>query len=86
MPDEPNGVYISMRDVYDQMILLKDSVRDLTSSLPVYKQDIDDIKIVQADMETRMRSTEKWRYGLPIASILAILSLVITAFQTFGGK
>lgn len=88
---EPTGVYISLRDIYDQAIMTKDSVRDLKTSVDSHKQYIDDMKAevrkFHGDIENRMRSMEKFRYSVPgIATLLSIIALALTAYAQFGGK
>lgn len=38
----------------------------------------------QLDHEVRLRAIERWKYALPIASITAVASGVLTAFNLFG--
>jgi hypothetical protein len=88
---EPTGVYISMRDIYDQQIMTKDSVRDLKTSVDSNKEYIDDMKEhlrpVLTDLEIRMRSLEHWRYSVPGAAvILSFVSIALSAYAQFGGK
>lgn len=78
MSDEPNGVYISLRDIYDELVKVKDSVQYLANG-------VDSSKDIQKDQEERIRGLERWRYGLTVSAALGIISLILTVIQTLGG-
>lgn len=39
---------------------------------------VDGLLLASADMETRMRSIEKWKYALPGSVLTAVVALVLT--------
>lgn len=78
MSDEPNGVYISLRDIYDELVKVKESVQSLANN-------VDSSKDIQKDQEERIRGLERWRYGLTVSAALGIISLILTVIQTLGG-
>lgn len=41
--------------------------------------------ITLADHETRLRSLERWRYGIPVGAGAAILAACLTAVQIIWG-
>lgn len=57
---------ISLLDIYTKQIEMSSDLRTLKETLP--------------DHESRIRALEKWRYGLPIASLLAIASAGLSAW------
>ena len=61
------GVIITLRDIYDEIQMVKGSVQ--TMEAPVQKI---------ADHEVRIRSLERWRYSQPVTLIAALASIVIT--------
>lgn len=88
--DPINGVVISFKDIYDQLILTKDAVRDLKISVDNNKERDEEEKKAAAartsDIENRMRNMEKWRYSIPPTIIVAIISLIATGFKYIGGN
>lgn len=87
MPESPNGVYISMRDIYDELVKVKELIQTLNSSTEKTALTQGDHETKLGDLETRVRSIEKWRYTFPsIATIIAIVSLILAGYQAFGGK
>lgn len=79
MPEpDPLGVTISAREIYDQIVGLRDDVRSLVQSH-------DEVDKHLADHETRLRSIERWKYAVPTATIGAIVSAGVTIFTALGG-
>jgi hypothetical protein len=62
---DPLGVTISAREIYDQIVGLRDDVRSLVQSNQEVSHKLD-------DHETRLRSIERWKYGIPIAAVGAV--------------
>lgn len=67
---DPNGVTITLKDVYVELSKLRDTVNALT---PQSEQ--------LADHESRLRGLEKWKYALPTSVILAITSVIVTIME-----
>ncbi|WP_282203674.1 hypothetical protein [Kitasatospora fiedleri] len=65
MPDtnEPLGVVIGPREIYDQLVGVREDVRSLAQSSDAVDQTL-------KDHEDRVRQLEVWRYGV-VASGLA---------------
>lgn len=72
------GVTISAREIYDQIVGLRDDVRSLTHSNTTTAETL-------SDHESRLRSVERWKYALPTAAIGAIVSAGITIAKAIGG-
>jgi hypothetical protein len=68
---DPLVVTISGRDIYDQIIGLRDDVRSLVQSNDAVQEQL-------SDHETRLRSVERWKYAVPTALVGAIVSAGIT--------
>jgi hypothetical protein len=78
MPDQdPLGVNISAREIYDQIVGLRDDVRSLVQSNAAVQTTLD-------DHETRIRSVERWKYAVPTATVGAIISAGITIAKAVG--
>ena len=71
MANEPHGVVITVKEVYDEMKELILEVRQLTSE---YRNS----RLVDEDHEKRLRSLERWMYAIPASLIAAIGSVVVT--------
>jgi hypothetical protein len=79
MPEnDPLGVTISAREIYDQIVGLRDDVRSLVQSNAEVGKQLD-------DHEDRLRSVERWKYAVPTATIGAIISAGITIAKAIGG-
>ena len=77
-PDEPLGVTISAREIYDQIVGMRGDVQSLLQSNTEVQKTLD-------DHEQRIRSNERWRYGMPIAALGAVVSAGITIAKAIGG-
>jgi hypothetical protein len=78
MPEQdPLGVNISAREIYDQIVGLRDDVRSLVQSNAAVQTTLD-------DHETRIRSVERWKYAVPTATVGAIVSAGITIAKAVG--
>jgi hypothetical protein len=78
MPEQdPLGVNISAREIYDQIVGLRDDVRSLVQSNAAVQTTLD-------DHETRIRSVERWKYAVPTATVGAIVSAGITIAKSLG--
>jgi hypothetical protein len=78
MPEQdPLGVNISAREIYDQIVGLRDDVRSLVQSNAAVQTTLD-------DHETRIRSVERWKYAVPTATVGAIVSAGITIAKALG--
>jgi hypothetical protein len=78
MAEDPLGVTIGAREIYDQVVGLRDDVRSLVQS------NSDVVKTLD-DHEQRIRSVERWKYAVPTAAIGALVSAGITIAKAIGG-
>ena len=74
MSDQPDlGVTISAREIYDQIVGLRDDVRSLVQSNQEVSKTLE-------DHESRLRSVERWKNAVPVAAIGAVASAGITIY------
>lgn len=74
---DPLGVTISAREIYDQIVGLRDDVRSLVQSNAEVGKVLD-------DHESRLRAVERWKYAVPTATVGAIVSAGITIAKALG--
>lgn len=67
--DPLGAVHISGREIYDQIIGLREDVRGLTQTSEAVRTEL-------ADHEERLRAIERWRYGAPAAVVIGLGSVV----------
>lgn len=75
---DPLGVTIGAREIYDQVVGLRDDVRSLVQSSEHVDETLE-------DHEQRIRSIERWKYSVPAAALSAIAGAVVTIVKTTGG-
>lgn len=71
MDRDPLGVTISAREIYDEIVGLREDVRSLTQSNEGVGEQL-------KDHEDRLRKVEAWRYALPVSAVTGIVSAVVT--------
>lgn len=69
MPPDENFV-ITLKDVYIEVRRLQDTVAAMTPQ-----------GMQLADHETRIRSTERWKYSLPVSLLLAVGSSALAVTE-----
>jgi hypothetical protein len=74
---DPLGVNISAREIYDQIVGLRDDVRSLVQSNAAVQTTLD-------DHESRIRSVERWKYAVPTATIGSVVAAGITIAKALG--
>lgn len=67
------GVTITPREIYDEIVGMRDDVRSLTQSSESVASEL-------ADHELRLRSIERWKYGVPVATLSGVVA-VVAAFM-----
>lgn len=77
--NESLGVTISAREIYDQIVGLRDDVKSLVQSNNTTAEKI-------ADHEERLRSVEKWKFAVPATLVVALTSAGTTLIKTLGGS
>ncbi|MDH6108856.1 hypothetical protein P3T36_002987 [Kitasatospora sp. MAP12-15] len=74
-PPDPLAVVISAREIYDEIVGMRDDVRTLTqTNVTVHTQ--------LTDHEERLRGLERWKYGLPIAAFSGALATGAALFSS----
>ncbi|MEU3686976.1 hypothetical protein [Streptomyces narbonensis] len=76
--NDPLGVTIGAREIYDQVVGLRDDVRSLTQHNESTAETLD-------DHEERIRAIERWKYAIP-AGLLTGIGGAVTAFMKSTGK
>jgi len=72
----PDGVRIGLDHIYEVLVTLRDDVRDLKS------RHTDMIEKI-SDHEDRIRSIERWKYAIPLATLSAVATVFVSLL---GGK
>jgi hypothetical protein len=69
MAEQEEGVTITFRDMYDEIVGMRADVQSLTQTRESTADTLD-------DHESRLRSIERWKYGIPVTTICAVASTV----------
>lgn len=77
-PQDPLGVHIGAREIYDQVVGLRGDVRSLVESREAVEETLD-------DHEERLRSIERWKYSVPVAALSAVAGAVVSIVKATGG-
>lgn len=64
---------ITLGDVYHELRKLQDQMKELTP-----------MSHTLADHETRIRLIEKWKYALPIVTLIAVIDSIIAFYPGHG--
>lgn len=64
------GVHIGAREVYDQLIGLREDVQTLVHQGRATTEQL-------ADHEDRIRTIERWKYGVPTAVLASVASVAV---------
>lgn len=71
-------VTIGAREIYDQLVGLREDVRSLTQSHS-------DVAAALDDHEERLRSVERWKYAVPTAAIGGLVAAGMSIAKALGG-
>lgn len=74
---DPFGVHIGAREIYDQLVGLRDDVRSLI-------QDREDTDRMLSDHEERLRGIERWKYAVGTAAVTSVVSAGVTLLKASG--
>lgn len=77
MSDEDVAARIGLREIYDQLVAMREEVRSSTQTHQAVAEKL-------TDHEGRLRAVERWKYSVPTALVAAVLSAVVT-FTTKAG-
>ncbi|MFM9649962.1 hypothetical protein ACKI1S_27915 [Streptomyces galilaeus] len=79
MPDNDLGtVTIGAREIYDELVAMRDDVRSSGQALTA-------VSATLTDHEDRLRSVERWKYSVPTALVTAVLSGAVTIYTKVKG-
>jgi hypothetical protein len=70
MSNDPLGVTISAREIYDEIVGMREDVRSLTQTSKTVGEQL-------TDHEKRIRSVERWKYALPVVTLTGISTTAI---------
>jgi hypothetical protein len=66
--EDPLVVHIGAREIYDELLGMRDDVRSLAQTRVDVNETLD-------DHEDRLRSVERWKYGVPVATLSGLISV-----------
>lgn len=75
--NDPLGVTIGAREIYDQVVGLRDDVRSLN-------QTNEDVKETLDDHEERLRAIERWKYAVPAGLATGVGGAVVAFLKSTG--
>lgn len=75
--DELGSVTIGAREIYDVLVRVE---RDMS----LLQQRDTDVRETLAKHEQRLSEIDRWRFGMPVAALTGVASLVITLLKTTG--
>lgn len=88
-PESDPGVRITLRDVYREQLAQGGELRTLTAVLALRNEQhaATDLRRdhEHQDHESRLRGLERWRYGLPVALVLAAGSIIVDIITRLWG-
>jgi hypothetical protein len=74
---DPLGVTIGAREIYDELVGMREDVRSLTQTSESVANKLD-------DHEDRLRTLERWKYALPTAAVSGVLAAGVTLARAAG--
>jgi hypothetical protein len=77
MGDGEPSVTITLREIYDLMVTLRDDVRALT-------QTNTEVTRVLEDHEQRLRGVERWRIRIPVVLLTSLVTSVVAAVMSIA--
>lgn len=67
--NEPQGVVVTFKDMYNEM-------RDLLHEVKTLTQELKESRKTDEDHERRLRVLERWMYAIPATLFIAIASII----------
>lgn len=77
MNDEEDGAFISNREIFDEVLAMRDDVRSLV-------QDRMTSDRIQFDQEERIRSLERWKYAVPVGGLGGAIAGIAAVARAVG--
>lgn len=76
--ERPNGIYISVDQIY--MLLQETNTRlgEIRGDIRALADKAETTLVTISDHETRLRSLERWKYGIPLTVVASMCSVVAT--------
>jgi hypothetical protein len=74
MADDPLGVTISAREIYDEIVGMRADVQSLAQSNASSSATL-------ADHESRIRAVERWKYGVPAATLSGVIATAVALYS-----
>jgi hypothetical protein len=71
---DPLGVTIGAREIYDELVGMREDVRGLALHSEATRATL-------ADHEDRLRTIERWKYAVPLTAFLGVGSLITAVVQ-----
>lgn len=81
MPPEEAGIFISTRDMYEQLVKLNEQFAEVSKNLATLAALMTDTRQEQDELEQRVQSLERWKYGLPVAYLGVLVSLIASLLK-----
>ncbi len=75
--DSLGVVNIGAREIYDEVVGLREDMRSVAEKGEELRADLD-------DHEERIRDLEKWRYALPVAAVSGVVAAGVTVAKATG--
>lgn len=72
-----DGVTITLREIYDQVVATREEVQTLTQVLDTHNEKL-------TDHEARLRVLERWKYSIPVALVGSGAAAVVTLLRGGG--
>ncbi|MFD3573839.1 hypothetical protein [Streptomyces sp. NPDC058644] len=75
--EDLGAVNIGAREIYDQLVAMREEVRSSTQSHAAVAEKL-------SDHEDRLRSVERWKHSNLTALVIAVMSAVVTLVTKLG--
>lgn len=72
--EQPPGVLITVKDIYDEVTATRTAVGLLAL-------EVKESRRTDEDHEGRIRSLERWMYGIPVSLLVAIIGAVVAFYK-----
>lgn len=73
MAEEPNGVVITLREIYDEVRATRTELQALNDAFKPVRETV-------AELSVWRRVVDRWRYGIPLATLIAVGSTIAAIY------